>query len=261
VREPLRGVYDIRRPARARPSLFHVMAVLARRPSFWGLSWCRVGVHDGLRLFFWMPSFLVRSFALSLVQASLAYGALILIGGLAGISLGGMIADRRGANQRSIYALIPACAFLATIPFYVAGVLSSTIEACVLILLVPTALGLAWLGPVLTAVQHLVPPDMRATASALFLFINNLIGIGLERHSSASCRTCSACISGTTLCVTPSSRERDSMCWRPCATSLRPVISQETGKSSARGEDPDSATRARTRGYLRRLSVAADPQW
>jgi hypothetical protein len=48
-----------------------------------------------------------------------------------------------------------------------------------LILLVPTALGLAWLGPILTAVQHLVPPDMRATASALFLFVNNLIGIGL----------------------------------------------------------------------------------
>jgi hypothetical protein len=47
------------------------------------------------------------------------------------------------------------------------------------VLLVPTALGLMWLGPVLTAVQHLVPAHMRATASALFLFINNLIGIGL----------------------------------------------------------------------------------
>ena len=43
----------------------------------------------------------------------------------------------------------------------------------------PTALGLAWLGPVLAALQQLVPPSMRATASALFLFINNLIGIGL----------------------------------------------------------------------------------
>jgi len=32
---------------------------------------------------------------------------------------------------------------------------------------------------VLAAVQHLVPGNMRATASALFLFINNLIGIGL----------------------------------------------------------------------------------
>ena len=44
---------------------------------------------------------------------------------------------------------------------------------------VPTALGLAWLGPVISAVQHLVPPNMRATASAIFLFVNNLIGIGI----------------------------------------------------------------------------------
>jgi hypothetical protein len=39
-------------------------------------------------------------------------------------------------------------------------------------------LALAWLGPVIAAVQHIVPPNMRATASASFLFINNLIGIG-----------------------------------------------------------------------------------
>jgi hypothetical protein len=36
---------------------------------------------------------------------------------------------------------------------------------------------LAWLGPVITAVQHIVAPSMRATTSASFLFINNLIGI------------------------------------------------------------------------------------
>jgi len=32
---------------------------------------------------------------------------------------------------------------------------------------------------VLSSIQHVVPPHMRATASAIFLFINNLIGIGL----------------------------------------------------------------------------------
>jgi hypothetical protein len=50
---------------------------------------------------------------------------------------------------------------------------------CAALLLVPTALGLAWLGPVLSTVQHIVPPNMRVTASAIFLFIINLIGIGL----------------------------------------------------------------------------------
>jgi hypothetical protein len=35
------------------------------------------------------------------------------------------------------------------------------------------------LGPIVTAVQHLVPQRMRATASASFLLINNLIGLGV----------------------------------------------------------------------------------
>ena len=38
-------------------------------------------------------------------------------------------------------------------------------------------LALAWLGPVISAVQHIVAPAMRATDLRRFLFINNLIGI------------------------------------------------------------------------------------
>ena len=47
------------------------------------------------------------------------------------------------------------------------------------LLLIPNALNILWLGPVITAVQHLVPRHMRATASASFLLINNLIGLGV----------------------------------------------------------------------------------
>ncbi len=87
--------------------------------------------------------------------------------------------DRFGQNQRSQYARIPAIAFIASVPFYVLAILSPTLALSFAVLLVPTALGLAWLGPVISAIQHLVPPNMRATASAIFLFINNLIGIGV----------------------------------------------------------------------------------
>jgi MFS family permease len=184
VREPERGTLDPVRSdadrAAGAPSLLAIIAVLARKPSFWGLSLgASCASMMGYGLFFWAPSFLVRSFHLSLLHASLAYGGLVLVGGLLGIWLGGVLADRYGDERRGMYAFIPAVAFIATLPFYVAGVLSTTLWISFAVLLVPTALGLAWLGPVLTAVQHLVPAHMRATASALFLFINNLIGIGL----------------------------------------------------------------------------------
>ncbi len=185
VREPVRGKYDdpadrSQAAGESRPSLLDVLRLLARKPSFWGLSLGSASASMmGYGLFFWMPSFLVRSFSLTLVQASLAYGGLILIGGLIGIWLGGAIADRYGQRHKAAYALIPAIAFVATLPFYVTGVMSTTIGLGMAVLIVPTALGLMWLGPVLTAIQHLVPGTMRATASAIFLFINNLIGIGV----------------------------------------------------------------------------------
>src|ERR1700688_1769147 len=191
VREPRRGAldsvradqdhdHDHDRASAAPPSLLEVIALLAGRPSFWGLSLGAASASMmGYGLFFWAPSFLVRSFHLSLLHASLAYGGLVVFGGLTGIWFGGALADRYGEQRRAMYAFIPAAAFIATVPFYVAGVLSTTLWISFAVLLVPTALGLVWLGPVLTAIQHLVPGSMRATASALFLFINNLIGIGL----------------------------------------------------------------------------------
>ena len=192
------------------PSLLQVIAVLARKPSFWGLALGAASASMmGYGLFFWAPSFLVRSFHLSLLHASLGYGTLVLVGGLFGIWFGGVLADRYGERRRAMYAFIPAMAFLATLPFYVAGVLSTTLWFSFAVLLVPTALGLVWLGPVLAAVQHLVPANMRATASALFLFINNLIGIGL----------------GTTLIGLVS----DSMRLRFGAESLRYAILAGTG--------------------------------
>lgn len=180
VREPSRGVYDTRSESPAHASLLQVFGVLRAKRSFWALSLgASAASMMGYGMFFWMPSFLVRSFGLGLLQASLGFGAIVLIGGLVGIWLGGVLADRFGARRKAAYALVPAIAFMATVPFYVAGVLSTTLWACAALMLVPTALGLAWLGPVLSAMQHIVPNDMRVTGSAIFLFINNLIGIGL----------------------------------------------------------------------------------
>jgi predicted MFS family arabinose efflux permease len=180
VREPVRGGFDAGHSQSGAASLKDIMRVLVRKPSFWGLSLgASFSSMMGYGLFFWLPSFFVRSYELTLLNASLAYGAILLVGGITGTWLGGSLADRFGEKNRAAYARIPAFAFLAAVPFYLVGVLSPTLMISVLVMTVPTALGLAWLGPVISAVQHLVPPNMRATASAIFLFVNNLVGIGV----------------------------------------------------------------------------------
>ena len=57
------------------------------------------------------------------------------------------------------------------------GLFAPNLSVAWILFTVGQMLALAWLGPVISAVQHIVVPSMRATASASFLFINNLIGI------------------------------------------------------------------------------------
>lgn len=178
VKEPPRGRYDSA-PQVASVSIGETFRVLFKKPSFWIISFgASSSSMMGYGLFFWLPSFFSRSFGMTLVEASMFYGTIVLVGGLAGIWLGGYLADKFGVSKRSSYVLVPAIAFIFTVPFYVLGMISTNLVTIFFALLVPTALGLAWLGPVLSAIQHIAPTHMRATASAIFLFINNLIGIG-----------------------------------------------------------------------------------
>lgn len=178
VAEPERGRYDSAQTVQ-KAAFSKILATLATKKSFWIIS---LGAASssmmGYGLFFWLPSFFNRSFGMTLVEASMFYGTIVLVGGLIGIWLGGMLADRLGAAKRSWYVLVPAIAFVGTVPLYVLAMLSTNLVITFFAMLVPTALGLAWLGPVLSAIQHVAPASMRATASAIFLFINNLIGIG-----------------------------------------------------------------------------------
>ena len=179
IREPVRGGRDASGAAPPAPPLLRTLATLALKPSFWLLSFgAACSSIMGYGLFAWLPSLFVRSFHMSLTGASTFYGTIVLVGGLAGIWLGGWFSDRLGRGRPGAYALVPAIAWALAVPFIYAGLSLEPGRFTFLLFLVPTALSLAWLGPVTAAVQHVVPPSMRSTASASFLFINNLIGIG-----------------------------------------------------------------------------------
>lgn len=203
VREPVRGQFDKAPQTKEFVPVAKVLAYIAKKPSFWGLSFAASsGSMMGYGVFTWMPSFFVRSFEEELpgffswmpsfllpadpsptLYAAYFYGTLVLVGGLIGIFMGGVIADRLGAKNKSAYALVPAVAFTLTVPLFAAGMLSTNLAVSFAVFLLPTGLALVWLGPVTSAFQHLVPPNMRATASAIFLFINSLIGIGLGQSA------------------------------------------------------------------------------
>ena len=155
------------------------VVLLAKKKAFWLLAFGAASSSMlGYGIAFWLPSLLQRSFGLSLIDTSLFFGAILLIGGVAGVLGGGMIGDWLGKNNKAAYGLVPAAAFLLAVPLFAAGIMSGSATLAFVLFLIPQALAYFWLGPVLSAVQHLVPAESRATASALFLLINNLIGIG-----------------------------------------------------------------------------------
>jgi len=176
-------VRDLPRPAAALETaepLARAFPMVARKPTFWLMAFaasCSSLCGYGLAL--WTPSILIRSFHLDLLSTAHFFASLVLIGGTVGVFAGGWLADRLGTADRGWYAKLPAIAWLITAPTFLAGLMAPDLRLSWLLLLIPNALNILWLGPVTTAVQHLVPRRMRATASASFLLINNLIGLGV----------------------------------------------------------------------------------
>lgn len=163
-----------------RTPVFDVFPILAKKPAFWFMAFgagCSSLAGYGLAL--WTPKIIMQHFDWGLIPAGQFMASLLLIGGASGIFMGGVIADRMGKLDRGWYFRIPAIAWLITAPTFVLGLLSDQPVLTWFLLLIPNALNTLWLGPVITAVQHLVPARMRTTASGSFLMINNLIGLGV----------------------------------------------------------------------------------
>ena len=193
VRDPVRGGYDKAEPSsdpgavvtpepdQKAASFGEVFGVLLKKPSFWVLSFgAACSSVYGYGAAFWLPSFFPRSMGMDGAERAIYIAGIALIGGVVGIWLGGWLADKLGKGvKRAAYPLVPAVGFLIAVPLFFLAMNVQDKWLAFALFLVPQALSLAWLGPVITAVQHLVPSHMRSTASASFLLINNLVGIGL----------------------------------------------------------------------------------
>ncbi len=166
------------------PSPFLVVPLLMKKPAYWLLSisaGCSSMAGYGLAL--WAPKIIAVQFGWTapaqLTNVGWFMGGLLLIGGSGGIFLGGVVSDRLGKIDRAWYPRVPAIAWLITAPMFILGFNTPSPMLAWFILLIPNALNTLWLGPIITAVQHLAPSEMRAGTSGTFLFVNNLLGLGL----------------------------------------------------------------------------------
>lgn len=131
----------------------------------------------------WGPIYLQRSFGLSAGQTGLWFGLANGIGSALGVWYGGKLGDyllKRGKQHLMTGAAI---ALAIAGPLLVLGVMASDWRLAIALFF--PAIGLMWLpvGPTYSAVQGLVPPSSRATASAAILLMQNLFGLGIGSYA------------------------------------------------------------------------------
>jgi predicted MFS family arabinose efflux permease len=127
----------------------------------------------------WVPSYIMRSHDLGIATTGLYLALVLGLGGALGTALGGRISDalRRRDVRWSLWFV--ALAFLATKPFSIAFyVLDDTVLALVLFAL-PAMLAIVYIGPTIAVLHERVPASLRPIASAVYVLLINLVGLGL----------------------------------------------------------------------------------
>ena len=180
IREPARGATSAGAPA-THVSSGEVLAYVRRhRGAFLShnLGFAMISmVNYGWA--FWVPTFLIRVHGWTPQHAGFIYGLWTATFGVAGVVCGGVLGDwlgRRGYedNKVRIGILGAGCQIGATLLFLFAP--TPAMEAA----LIPGAFFASFgFGAAAAGVQEISPVPMRAQTSALYLFLVNMIGLGL----------------------------------------------------------------------------------
>ncbi|HVJ52889.1 MAG TPA: MFS transporter [Aliidongia sp.] len=134
----------------------------------------------------WVPSFLIRTHGWTAVEAGRTYGWIIAILGTAGVLSGGLLADWLAARFRSGRMMVLILSALLTLPFALAFPLVEDQRLCIILLAISTYFATLPTGAGASSLQEIMPNQMRGFASALLIFVVNLIGLGLGPTSIAA---------------------------------------------------------------------------
>ena len=127
----------------------------------------------------WIVPFFLRVHHLDIAKVGFLLGGLLAAGGWLGATLGGVLADAwvRRTPRGRVYVCVLTAALALPLGFILLSLRSST---AALFLSFPVAIltGL-WIGPAASTVQELVPPRLRATASAVYILHTTFLGLAL----------------------------------------------------------------------------------
>ena len=142
-----------------------------------GLALLSLAAYSGA---FWDAAFFERVHHWKPQSMGIWYGILTMVAGALGVVTGGRLSDwlaARGIRYANMLSIFIASA--VWLPFGIAYPLMPSVPLS-LAMLFPTLFASAMpFGCAAAAIQEMVPPPMRGQASALYLFVINIIGLGI----------------------------------------------------------------------------------
>ncbi len=184
LREPPRGMSDTHIQVDASlpaPGIKEVLALLWARVSFRHIAFA-AGLHAfvGYGVGTWNAPFLLRNHDMQATEVGFWLALVYGIGAI-GTFLGGYLADKLAAQRddRRWYLWVPGISTLLMVPVQYIAYLHGNFYLVIAALAIASILGGMYLGPSFAMTQGLVSLRMRAVASAILLFVLNIIGMGL----------------------------------------------------------------------------------
>jgi MFS family permease len=180
VKEPPRGFSDppgVVRPKRA--TFGEALKELGSKKSFWLMatgatlaSFCGYGITT------FQTSFLMRTHGVTLTEATLQFNVPSAFAASVGVLLTGWIAEKVVKTRPNAIAWLPAVGLIACVPFYVVGFSSDDRWVALICICIGAGIKYGYLASQYTIGQGVVGARTRATATAILLFIVNLLGYG-----------------------------------------------------------------------------------
>jgi predicted MFS family arabinose efflux permease len=127
----------------------------------------------------WIPSYLVRSHGFNIAQAGAYLAVVIGIGGAIGNWLGGWSSDRLRLRDARWSLWLVAIVFVVARPFAMLFYWVDDTALALALFVLPAAAGVIHIGPSVAVLHERIDAHLRPLASALFLMILTLLGLGL----------------------------------------------------------------------------------
>ena len=182
LREPPRGHADGVRDSGVTPSLLSTIRYFWSRPSMRHIP--LAGAIHGIGAWsmgVWLPAYFIRVHGMGSGEVGTWMALIYGIGGGAGVIYGGYLSDRlvKATGDKRWYMWLAGLAVLISAPFAFFIFLSKTQLPALLFLIVPITVMHMSLGPIVAMIQGLAGLRRRAVAAAFYLFLSNLISMGV----------------------------------------------------------------------------------